>query len=233
MNLKRILLALTAVAMFAAVMANSASAAMKAETEWYTGSPTVTLPEGSSKTVKCSIGGTGVFTLEGSVGESKTPVKLTATGIECIGATIFNEGGHGRDKGKLKFTGVTVDEPLHCSVEGGTVETNELSTELFVEEGVTTKVFDKFVPTAGSTANFATVKLTGAECSVLGSKLVKGFVYGEAEREKGVANATQPLKFSSTIDTTTAGALTFASNPAHLTGTVINELSPSLVFGSK
>jgi hypothetical protein len=234
MNLKRIILALTAVAMFAAFAASSASATMTASGQWSTGSPTVVLPEGTSKTVTCAVGeheGSSVFTLTGTVGEAPVlNVKLTATGIECIGGTIFNEGGHGKDKGKLKFTGVTVDEPTGCEVENGTVETGELKTELFMDSGSTTKWFDKFSPASGTT--FATVHTIGASCPDAGNKLVKGTVFGEATNATGVAATTQPLTFSKTIDETTEGTLTFAGNTAHLTGRVNNTLSPSLTFGA-
>ena len=238
MKLKRLLLALTAVGMFAAVMAGSASATMVPAYQWYTGSPTVTLPVGTSKTVTCSVGeheGSSVITLTGTAGETATPVKLTAKKVECIGATIFNEGTTvlGKDKGKLKFTEVTVDEPSTCSVEGGTVETTELKTELAKEEGVTGKVFDKFEPAAGATGNFATVKLIGTGCPVTGNKLVKGVIYGEAVNAAGVASKTQPITFSPTISTTTGSSLTFAGNAASLTGRVVNVLSPELEFGAK
>jgi hypothetical protein len=217
--------------MFAAVMASSASATMTASGQWYTGGSGT--PLSGSKTVTCSVGeheGSSVFTLNGSVGETKTPVKLTATGIECLSSTIFNESSHGKDKGKLKFTGVTVDEPAGCSVEGGAVETTELKTELYMDSESTTKAFDKFEPAAGPTNNFATVKLIGASCPVTGSKLVKGTVFGEATNPTSTSLATQPLTFSAAIDTTTGGTLTFAGNEAHLTGRVNNKLSPEEAF---
>jgi hypothetical protein len=233
MNLKRLVLALMAVGVLTAFAAGSASAAtMVPKYQWYTGATTTTLPVGSSKVVSCSTSGT--FVLTGSVGENHVPVKLTATGIECIGASLFNEGSPvlGHDKGKLKFKGVTVDEPVGCEVEGGAVETNELKTALYAEEGVTGKVFDKYEPAAGATGNFATVHLIGSGCSVSGAKVVKGTVYGEAAKLAGEAATTQTLNFSSSIDTTTGGALTFAGNEAHLTGSVVNSIGGE-AFGAK
>ena len=155
MNVKRLLLALTAVAMFAAVMANSASATMTTGGEWYIGAtaPGTTLAkeprwENEKKPSTAASGnmnGEAKLILTGTVGESGTPVKLTATGVECIEATIFNEGGAGKDSGKLKFTGVTVSEPANCDVLGGEIETNELKTELYMDSG-STHAFDKFEP---------------------------------------------------------------------------------------
>jgi hypothetical protein len=231
MNVKRFLLAVTAVAMFAAVMASSASATMTASGQWYTGGSGT--PLAGSKTVTCSVGeheGSSAFALIGGVGETKTPVRLTATGIECLSWTIFNESSHGKAKGKLKFTGVTVDEPAGCEIEGKAIETTELKAELYMDSESSTKAFDKFEPAAGPTNNFATIKLIGASCPVTGSKLVKGTFFGEATNPTSTSATTQSLTFSAAIDATAGGALTLAGNEAHLTGRVNNKLSPEEAF---
>ena len=103
MNVKRLVLALAAVAMFAAVLADSASASMTTGGEWYIGAtaPGTTLKEGTKETVNCSVGeheGSSVFTLTGTVGEGDTLIKLTATQIDCFEGEIFNEGGVGKTR---------------------------------------------------------------------------------------------------------------------------------------
>jgi hypothetical protein len=232
MNLKRLVLALMAVGVLTAFAAGSASAAtMVPKYQWYTGATTTTLPVGSSKSAICSISGALTFTA--SVGENHVPIKVSMTGVECIGATLFNEGSPvlGHDKGKLKFTGVTVDEPSGCTVEGGSVETTELKTALYAEEGVTGKVFDKFEPAAAG-GNFFTLKISGSGCSVTGSKVFKGAFFGEASKRAGEAATTQTLNFSSSIDTTTGGSITFAGNEAHFSGSIVNSIGGE-AFGAK
>ncbi len=224
MNLKRFLLALIAVALFAIVVTDSASATMTAQGEWYIGAtaPGTTLAEGTSKSVSCSIGahnGESKIVLAGSIGESPgTPVKLTATGVECIEATIFNQGGHGKDSGRLKFTGVTVSEPTGCDVLNDTITTEPLKTELYMDSASTTAAFDKFeAATAGG--NFAIVHITGT-CAAAGTKTIKGFIFGEAVNPTSTPAVTQPLTFSPAIDSTTGGGLTLAGNAASLTGRI-------------
>ncbi len=174
MNPKRFILALAALAMFAAVMANGASAAtMTPAGEWYIGTtaPGTTLT--TTKSVECSVGeheGSSKFVLTGVIGEApkEIPVKLEATQIDCIEATIFNEEGHGRDAGRLKFTGVTVALPTPgCTVENGEVTTEPLKTELYMDSESTTKAFDKFVPAVAG-GNFATVQINGT-CAAAGA----------------------------------------------------------------
>lgn len=244
MNVKRFLLALTAVAMFAAVLANSASAAMTAEGEWYIGAsaPGTTLAEGSSKAIKCAVGKHGEpeverLVLTGTVGTEA--VKLEATGIECTPsgskageeAKIFNSGGHGFATGKLKFTGVTLVSPTNCST-AGTIETEALSAELYMDSASSTKAFVKFVP-AVTGGNFATVTITGS-CAAAGARIVKGFTYGEASNPTSTQATTQGLTFSPGIETTTESAesLKLAGNPAHLTGRVNNTLVSGEAFGA-
>jgi hypothetical protein len=235
MSFKKMMLAVTCVAMLAAVVASSASAAAVTGGQWYV--KNVTLPVGTSKAVKCHIATGGTFVLTGEIGETtKTAVEIKATGIDCLNATISNSTTSGvtvgTDAGELQFTGVTVVKPANCSVEGGTITTKPLKSELYSESTETNTVYDKFEPvTVGG--NFATIPITGASCSVAGNRVVKGSVFGRATNKKGVMALEQPLNFSSAIDTAAGSALTFAANPAHLTGSVVNELNPAEEFGSK
>ena len=205
-----------------------------------------TLAVGTSKAVTCSIGKHAfdggekeLLELEGEVGEEAgTRISLTATGIKCLNAKIFNENTGktppvvGKDSGELEFTGVTVMTPPNCTVQGNKVVTKPLVSELYTDPSNTTIGFDKFEPaTAGG--NFATVVVEGPSCSIAGNRIAKGFVFGEGKNATGTSAVTQPITFSPTIDTTAGSALVFAGNPAHLTGQVINKLSTGEEFSAK
>ncbi len=232
MNLKRFMLALASVAMLAAVMASSASAAVEPGGTWH-----IEVEEGKNVTefepesVACRIGkhaGEEKFTLEGAL-TGFGPIVLTATGIECINATISNNGeGQAVDEGKLKFTGVTIDGEIGtvCSVKEETVTTNNLETELYMHSEKPEIAFDKFAPEEGL-ANFAVVHIVGPSCAAAGNYAVRGYVYGEASNPTETPSLTQPLIFSEAVDNTAEanGKLRFAGNAAHLTGNVINSLS--------
>jgi hypothetical protein len=257
MNLKKLLLALTAVAMLAAAFASSASAAAVTKPSTWTVNG-VNLAAGASKNVKCSVGshnGSSTLALTGTIGEGAgVATELKATGIECINHE-GTEGANGTAKieqvgtgatgsamalGRLKFTGVTVVKPEHCTV-ATTITTNPLKSEVYMHESGINKVFDRFEPTG---ANFATVVVgsqSGFTCAIAGNRIVKGFVYGQSVEgettEKptttpATETAVQSLTFSSAIDTTAGSALTFAGNPAHLTGRVNNELTTGEKWGA-
>jgi hypothetical protein len=246
MNLKRLLLTMAGAAILASIVASSAMGAVETrESRWYVNH--AGLEGGHSANVKCSVGthNESKLVLSGEIGEAtKVPVKLTATGIECINnagtggngtASIVQEGSPGsfsaHDEGRLRFTGVTVSEPPNCAVEGGTVTTNELVSELYMDSTLPAITFDKFEPKTGAAGNFATVKVInkekGVNCSVAGNRIAKGVAWGEAENHTGVEAVNQPLTFSLPGEETAggSGALVFAGNPAHLTGTVNNELA--------
>lgn len=215
-----------AIAVFAlgAVLASSASAtATTGLASWKINGKAIT-----THAVTCRIGeheGASRFTLSTSLlGQSIT---LTATGVNCPESRIFNEGGAAKDEGFIEFTGVTVDEPAKCTVPNGTVKTNLLSTELYMEG---TKVYDRFVPKTGTV--FVELTLSGKECAAAGTYPVEGEVFGEAAFETGVERAEQPLTFSGAINATAGGSLTFFGEPASLTGRAINEVGGGAVFGA-
>lgn len=228
MNLKRVLLVFMAVGASAVILASGASATVTAEGEWYLGTsaPGTTLTEGSSKAVSCGVGGPGFkLALTGTVGT--TPVKLESSEVECISARLFNKSGHGEGRAILKFSGVTVKEPTGCTVENETVETIELKSELYMATG-SANPFVKFEPvTVGG--NFAVVDIKGT-CAAAGSRIVKGNVFGMASNPTSTPAVTQPLEFSSAIDTTAGSELKFSGNPAHLEGTINNSLSSAEKF---
>jgi hypothetical protein len=232
MHTRQFLRAATIVAMLAAVMASGASAASKtAKATWHVEGIGV-VPEKTKLGVECELGehnGEKKAILTGEVGSvaPKTPVTLTATGVRCIEAVIYNEGGAAKDTGKLEFTGVTVSTPPSCTVSGGAIKTNLLESEIYEDEAEPKTLFDRFAPDAAAgVSNFANVTLAGT-CPISGVKIVKGVVFGQATNKKGVQSVTQPLTFESNVEATSGsvGALEFAGNPAELTGDVINKLA--------
>jgi hypothetical protein len=226
MKLKKFLLAITAVGMLAAIVASSASASAVTEAGkvWRTGASHTVLASGATKSVSCSTPGT--LTMKGTVGAEE--VELTASGIKCEGATIFNEyegttAHAAKDEGKLTFTGVKLVKPTNCTVPTE-ISTNALKSEIYMESTESGVALDKFEPATGSTGNFATITLSGS-CAASGARLVKGTVYGRAKNHTGVYSTEQPLEFSSTINSTAGGSLTLAGNAASLAGTVTNTFS--------
>jgi hypothetical protein len=251
MNLKRIIMAFTAIALFGAIAAGSASAnnVTPAESHWRVAG--ANLANGATKNVKCEVAEeTGIgktLVLEGLVGEapSQVAVKIQATGVECVnhegtvganGTSVIEQSGTtAKALGRLKFTGVTVAEPSGCAVEGGSVTTNPLEAKLLLDSANEEIAFERFVPTG---TNFATVKITGASCAVAGSRIAKGAACGQAENKTGVEAVTQPLTFGTSVETTAGNTgdsceLIFASNPAHLKGKVVNTLTTSEKWGAK
>jgi hypothetical protein len=267
MNLRKLLLALTAVAMLASVFAASASAA---ETEAVT--PTEShwtvegkkLAAGAAEKVKCFVGehnSEKMLHMTGTIGEGAgVEAEITATGIDCINhegtdegngsARIEQVGTSAQDFGRLKFTGVKVVKPAHCTV-AETITTNPLKSEIYMHKlknVAVDKVFDRFEPTG---TNFVTLVIgseAGFTCAIAGNRIVKGFVYGqsvagdtatliEKPTSTGAAGANpdavvQSLTFSKAIDETAGSALTFGGNPAHLTGRVDNELVSGKKWGA-
>ena len=213
----------------------------------------VALNAGQSATVKCSVheheGVGNKLVLHGEVGEGteKVAATITATGIECInhegvsqgnGSARIEQTGTGtvadpykaEDFGRFVFTGVTVSNPPHCIIPGGTVTTNPLKSQLIHDSSNHNIVFDRFEPTG---TNFATVKIESEApftCAIAGSRIAKGFFCAKAENETGVDAVNQPLTSSLATEETIGNSedscgLIFAGNPAHLTGTVNNELT--------
>lgn len=226
MKLKRFLLALTAVAMLAAFVASSASAADNGVTEngkeWYVNGTKLS----GSTGVGCAAEGT--MTLTGTVGSEE--VVLDATEVLCEGATISNSEGMALDAGKLTFKGVKLTKPTGCEAPS-TITTNALKSKINMGPGGV-GVYDKFEPAAGEAGTFATVKLTGS-CAAAGSRIVKGWVYGKSPNATGEEFEKQSLTFSPTVDSTIGTGLTLAGNPASISATVVNTLTGGGAFGVK
>jgi hypothetical protein len=251
MDLKRIILAFTALAVLGAIAAASAGAnnVTPSMSTWSVGG--TVLASGATKNVKCGVlEETGIgdrLVLDGEVGEppSTVAVKLAAKGIECInhegaeganGTSVIEQSGTtARAIGRLKFTGVTVVEPSGCEVKGGSVTTNPLEAKLLLDSASEEVVFTRFTATG---TNLAKVEIIGASCPVAGTRIAKGAVCGQAENKTGVEAVTQVLTFGTSVETTAGNTgdsceLIFASNPAHLTGKVANTLTTGEKWGAK
>ena len=239
MRFRKIALALFACMALGALAANVAQAGQwtLGTTENQTGAGTKITSEG----ISCSKHGTSGLELTSKF--LGAPVKLTATGIDCVGATIdTTTAGVDHSAGSLRFTGVKVVEPANCEVGG---VNHELTTAALTDEVImdatagSTVVFDKFFPETPTT--FVTVTFEGALCSIKGeSAPVKGTACGEAvhttgiEKEPWAANKTgtltkvQTLLFGSAQQTTGGCALTLGKESALVTGAVDNELNGSV-----
>jgi hypothetical protein len=209
-----------------AVGAGSASAAAVTEpAEWYIGaSPGSTLTEDRGLSASAKSGTT--FTLHGTI--SGTSVDLTMTGLECVECKITNSpvteksGAVAMGKGKLKFTGVTVDTPVGCTVRNGSssgsvglIETKPLVFHAdWMHEG---KWFQHWFPASSNV--IATFLLEGGSCPVAGTYNLKGTVFSEATNNTGVQAVAQEFVFSPVIQTTAGAEMTLGPNAAELVGT--------------
>jgi len=252
MRLKRLTVASTAIAMLAALAASFASANnVTLPSRWYVNG--VGLSAGQSAKIKCSVHEEeevgNKLVIHAEVGEvaPKIKVTLTATGIECInhegtsegnGSARIEQTGTGTAEnpyraeafGRIILTGVTVSEPAHCKVAGGSVTSNPVQIQALTDKANTKIRFNRVTPTG---ANLATTKIesdgTGA-CSIEGNRVTKGAICSKAENEAGIMAVNQPVTHSLAVDETVGNTedsceLIFAGNPAHLTGTVSYELA--------
>jgi hypothetical protein len=228
MKIKTLGLALVALVALGAVLASSAFATpVTKKSQWESGAKGETAITGTPA-VKCSKRGEENFTLKGVVLGAET--ELTATNVECKESTIFNKvvssENMAEDAGRLNFTGVTVMKPAGCSVTGGEVTTEPLSTRLEMDSAGGGTTYDRFEPTAGATGKFASIKIAG--CAIAGTYPVTGVTYGKATNETGVLATNQPLVFNAT--TNGFGTLMLAGKPATITGEANNELVSGEAF---
>ncbi len=242
MSLKNLGVAMMAVLALGAVVATSAFAGTPTtrKSSWTTGTTknANTIPTGkaNAKAIKCrKTAASPNFAFTSTA--AGFSLKLTATGIECPGMTIYNEtpaGGvpHAKATGKIKFTGVTIDEPVGCMTPANQ-ETNLLEGEVkMVESGgvVSAKPFFKFEPdaTAGVT-NFITLKLEG--CAAEGNYPIKGFTYCEATNATEVHSEQQECGDNAT--TAAQSKITLGPNPGALSGEITAELTAGGSFGAE
>ncbi len=225
MSIKRLMAAMALSAVLTGVMAGSAMASSEAGGTWHVNGEQLT----GTEAMECERG-SGGFVLTGSV-SGGVPVILSATGVECVNASIANEaGGAGTATGELVFTGVTVAEPSNCIVEEEKIETNPFQAQLYMDSEEPAITFDKFEP-AGEKINLAVVHITGESCLIAGNRPIRGYVLGQAERPTEEEATTQALEFSSPVDETAGSALVFAGNSAHLSGQGVFNLTSGQKFG--
>ncbi len=241
MSLKNLGIAMMALMALGAVVATSAFAGTPTtrKSSWTTGTTpngnTIPTGKANGKAIKCKkTAPLPAFIFTGTA--AGFPVKLTATGVECVNATIYNEVissvPHAKATGKIKFTGVTVDEPAGCKTPA-TQETNLLEGEVTMveKEGVmSTKPFFKFEPDATAGAvNFTTVKLEG--CAAEGNYPVKGYTYCEAVNATEVHSEQQECGDNTT--TAHQSKLTLGPSAAAISGQITTELTAGGSFGAE
>jgi hypothetical protein len=207
--------------------------------QWYVSG--TTLPVGTDAAIKAKI--IKKFELKGTIGT--TPVKLTATGLSCTACKITNAvvtSGTtpvAMGKGKIKFTGVTVDLPNeNCTVrnetktgEIGVIETKALEVHADFMNTANTVAYQQFFPESGSV--FATIRLEGGECAAIaGSYNVTGTVFSKAINATGVNAVSQENEFSPAIQTEAGAVLSLGANPAELTGTGAFELESAAEYNA-
>lgn len=202
--------------------ASSANAMATPETRtswWYVGGTALTA--GSSETIKCSKTGSAAIEIGG------TSFQVHATGVECLSATIKNELVSGNKMGlggvTLKFTGVTVTQPVGCTT-AATFTTNAISTNAELESANKTENYLRFVPASGDT--FASI--TFSNCAAAGTYLWKGIFFGEWVNAIGVFAKTQQLNFQPFL-----GVTTFGGKAAHISGSANFEVASGKEFGIK
>jgi hypothetical protein len=231
MSFKKLGVALLAVVVLGAVMANSAFAENEfkepATGTWFVNG--TKLPVGTHKALTTTAVGTS--DLLTSVGGS--PLKLTTEKITCLECFIDNtEGTVATIMGKLSFTEVKVAEPEGCSVEGGEIKTKALTAVVGMNKAGTLATV-KFTPESGTT--FATVVLAGITCAEAGEYKITGVQYAQAKNATGVFATSQEITTSEAIQKSagTATSLKFGANAAILSGHLTGALTSGETFGTE
>jgi hypothetical protein len=148
------------------------------------------------------------------------PLKITATGLECLECKIAQTGegeaGVAGGTAKYKFTGVKLVEPAACATPS-TFTTEPLVETYFPRTG---SGLLELKPAKGTTLAGITI----AGCIKEKPVPLTGTLDGRT-KELGFIAVFPTVKFSPTIETEEGGTLQFAFNPASLTGELFNELS--------
>jgi hypothetical protein len=227
MKLKKFGTVMVAILAIGAVMASSAFATATTTAQpWTVGSSGTKLESGKTKTVTASA--SGATTFKSTV--SGTTLELSSSNISCVECVITG-GSSALGSGKIKYSEVKVLSPSTCKVSGETITTNQLNVEADYMEGES--ALQKFVPAAGSSAAFATIKLergTGA-CAIAGSYNVTGTVFGLAANKTGVLANPQSITFSESINKNAGGTLKLKEEPAVLTGTALFSIGEAYGVG--
>jgi hypothetical protein len=163
---------------------------------------------GLSEPVSVSVTGPYIFTSK----VLGSPFKLTGTGVEGVEAKVV-QGSTAETSGKLKLTGITIDEPAGCKLSGS-IETTSLHgvAQMGNTAATSNNVYLKLAPSAGEV--LATIKLT--ECAAAGSYQLKGVLFMKATNPTGVGAVKQGFSSSSEINSSQGGAITLGKEPATL-----------------
>jgi hypothetical protein len=231
------LLSLVAVLSTFAVLASSASAAIKFE--WKVNEKT--LAAGETRGFTTTSDG-HVFDLKGTAGGAGILLTSSEVSVES-GAEIIG-GKPGTNKETVLFKGVTVGNPAKCAVESegsptGTVQTSKLKTEIVESEGTHEPVI-LFSPESGSDfVNLLLLNKGTEECvlknvlaSVTGNLLATPLpaltetLNGDLDFESPNSN------FVLSNGTLQKAGLLFAGNAATLTGLTLVILTTDEPYGA-
>lgn len=214
-----------AILVAAIVLASAATAYGKAETKvggWVTGE---ILEVGKSAAVTCS--DSQPLVLETTIGE--TPFKFTAKAVECPEAKINEVESSGKMaelSGKLKLGEITVNTPTNCAISGGTITTNALTGRVMMEGSTT---YLQLSPTTGTALATVTVVKGAGACPLSGSYIWSGTDFGRFN-PTGYAASSQPVTFSSGINSTAGGSIAFGGKTATLSGEIRISLTAGGTF---
>jgi hypothetical protein len=198
------------VAMLLVALGLSAVIAASAQAMYAT--PVETSPPGWNNPYAAVVTGPPIFggTLGGGV-----HFNVTATEIEGVETVAVENGNLAQLTGKLKFTGVSVSEPVHCK-SASSIETAALTGtfQMGDTEATSGGLYVKFVPTSGEV--LLTIKLEGEGCTAAGSYQLKGTLYAKAANSTGTFAVWQGLSFSKAINSSQGGALLIGKEAASL-----------------
>lgn len=159
------------------------------------------------------------LTLQGKILE--TPVKISATGIECVECKIVQIGagktGAANGSGTYRLTGLTVEEPLGCKI--ATTLTTNLLERSYLER--TEWTLTDLHASGSETGTLATFKLES--CAAEGSFKLAGVLAGKTVRF-GIFTVAPTTSFSSSFQAEEGKSLTFAGKPATISGEIADEL---------
>jgi hypothetical protein len=231
------LLSLVAVLSTLAVLASSASAAIKYE--WKVGG--VVLKAGETRGFTTTSDG-HTFDLHGSVAGASILFLSSEVSVEP-GAEIIG-GKPGTNEETVLFKGVTVENPAKCAVESegsptGTVQTQALKTEIVESEGTHEPVI-LFSPKVGS--DFVNLLLLNNGAEICALNKVLGSVTGNllatplpalTETLNGDLDFESPnSNFVLSSGTLQKAGLLFAGNAATLTGLTLVILTTDEKYGA-
>ena len=215
MSLKKLGVALLAVFVMGAIVANSAYAEneyvaggqfYKNETTKITSPLSVTLSGGSSF-------------LTSTI--ATKPIKFSSTGVTGTGCALSNltTTTATTDCTNLVFSGVTVSGEAAAGCSTPTTITTKEVTAILGMNSAGTLATKKWTPKAGAGAPFATIELTGT-CANAGLYKFTGAIYSQLTNATGVFSTSQELTFSEAIQKSagTATSLKFGENAAFING---------------